>query len=290
METSKDLPKFAVLQLSGCSGCEVSLLNSEEWISNFQLVYMPLVVTSNKIPDDVEVLLVTGGVRTDEDIHNLRKGRSRTKKLIAVGTCALSGGVAQFKGNHIARESFLKASHRLRMPDMLPNAYPLDRFVEVDLYLPGCPPTPELFMTALKDPENAKIAPIVCVECGRQKLNDMRPTTITGTRSGVVLPDICLVNQGYVCVGTSTRGGCGALCTRPGHACVGCRGPANPYLNKEPKFVLDNLRRVFSRMTDIPAEEIDDALASPWLSLFLGQFTDYTQETDLPLRTKEKML
>ena len=112
METSKDLPKFAVLQLSGCSGCEVSLLNSEEWISNFKLVYMPLVVTSNKIPDDVEVLLVTGGVRTDEDIHNLRKGRSRTKKLIAVGTCALSGGVAQFKGNHIARESFLKAERQ----------------------------------------------------------------------------------------------------------------------------------------------------------------------------------
>ena len=68
METSKDLPKFAVLQLSGCSGCEVSLLNSDEWISNFQLVYMPLVVTSNKIPDDVEVLLVTGGVRTDEEV------------------------------------------------------------------------------------------------------------------------------------------------------------------------------------------------------------------------------
>jgi len=290
METSKDLPKFAVLQLSGCSGCEVSLLNSEEWISNFQLVYMPLVVTSHKIPDDVEVLLVTGGVRTDEDIHNLRKGRSRAKKLIAVGTCALSGGVAQFKDNHIARESFIKASHRLRMPDMLPNAYPLDRFVDVDLYLPGCPPTPELFMTALKNSENAKIASIVCQECGRKKLDDMRPKHLTGSRSGVVLPDICLINQGYLCLGTSTRGGCGALCTRPGHACVGCRGPANPYLNKEPKFVLDNLRRVFARMTDIPAEEIDEALASPWLSLFLGQFTDYTQDQSLPQRTKEKMI
>ena len=56
------------------------------------------------------------------------------------------------------------------------------------------------------------------------------------------------------------------------------------------KVVLDNLRRVFSRMTDIPAEEIDAFLESPWLSLFLGQFTDYTQETDTPIRTKEKML
>jgi len=71
---------------------------------------------------------------------------------------------------------------------------------------------------------------------------------------------------------------------------VGCRGPANPYLNKEPKFVLDNLRRVFTRMTYIPEEEINEALESPWLSLFLDQFTDYTQDESLPLRTKEKMI
>ena len=290
MEPKKELPKFAVLQLSGCSGCEVSLLNSNEWIENFDLVYMPLVVSSHKIPDDVEVLLVTGGVRTDEDIHNLRKGASRSRKVIAVGTCALSGGVAQIREAHQARQSYLDASHRLRLPSMLPRAFPIDRFVDVDLYLPGCPPTPELFITALTEAENAKIASIVCQECGRKKLPDMRPKALTGSRSGVVLPDICLVNQGYFCVGTSTRGGCGALCTRPGHACVGCRGPANPYLNKEPSFVLDNLRRTFTRMTDIPEVEINEALDSPWLSLFLDQFTDYTQDDALPKRTKEKMI
>jgi len=173
---------------------------------------------------------------------------------------------------------------------MLPRAYPIDKFVHVDLYLPGCPPTPELFITALTEAENAKIASIVCQECGRKKLPDMRPTSISGPRSGTPDPDICLINQGYLCLGTSTRGGCGALCTRPGHACVGCRGPANPYLNREPEFVLDNLRRVFTRMTDIPIEEINAALASPWLSLFLGQFTDYTQDQSLPQRTKEKMI
>lgn len=290
MESNNELPKFAVLQLSGCSGCEVSLLNSDEWINNFQLVYMPLVVTSNKIPDDVEVLLVSGGVRTDEDIHNLRKGRSRTKKLIAVGTCALSGGVAQLKDSHVAREEFLRASHRLRLPGMLPRGYPIDRFVDVDLYLPGCPPTPELFMTALKAADTTRIASIVCQECGRKKLQDMRPTSISGMRGDYVDPEICLINQGFVCVGTSTRGGCNALCTKPGHACVGCRGPANPYLNKEPQFVLDNLSRVFTRMTDIPAEEVEAALNSPWLSLFLDQFTDYTSGEALPKRTKEKMI
>jgi coenzyme F420-reducing hydrogenase gamma subunit len=125
METPNDLPKFAVLQLSGCSGCEVSLLNSDEWISNFNLVYMPLVVSTHKLPEDIEVLLVSGGVRTDEDLHNLHKGASRSKKLIAVGTCALSGGVAQIPEGHISRESYLDSSHRLRLPSMLPRAYPL---------------------------------------------------------------------------------------------------------------------------------------------------------------------
>jgi hypothetical protein len=43
-------------------------------------------------------------------------------------------------------------------------------------------------------------------------------------------------------------------------------------------------------MTDIPLEEINAELASPWLSLFLGQFTDYTQDQSLPQRTKEKMI
>jgi F420-non-reducing hydrogenase small subunit len=118
----------------------------------------------------------------------------------------------------------------------------------------------------------------------------MRPKALTGAQSGTSLPDICLINQGYLCVGTSTRGGCGALCTKPGHACVGCRGPANPYLNKAPEFVLDNLRRTYTRMTDIPETEINEGLESPWLSLFLGQFTDYTQDDSLPLRTKEKMI
>ena len=62
MEPKRELTKFAVLKLLGYSGCEVSLLNPEEWINNFNLVYMLLVITTNKFPYDVEVLLVSGGV------------------------------------------------------------------------------------------------------------------------------------------------------------------------------------------------------------------------------------
>ena len=54
--------------------------------------------------------------------------------------------------------------------------------------------------------------------------------------------------------------------------------------------MLDNLRKVFTRMTDIPEEDINEALESPWLSLFLDQFTDYTQDETLPTRTKDKFI
>ena len=47
------------------------------------------------------------------------------------------------------------------------------------------------------------------------------------------MPEICLINQGYLCVGSSTRGGCRALCTRPGHPCVGCRGPSDVFIEKD---------------------------------------------------------
>ena len=63
-EVKQSTKQFAVLQLSGCSGCEVALLNAGEWIDQYKLVYMPLVVSSHSI-SDVDVLLVTGGIRTD---------------------------------------------------------------------------------------------------------------------------------------------------------------------------------------------------------------------------------
>ena len=57
------MKRFAVLQLSGCSGCEMALLNAEEWMEGFDLGYMTLVMSAYHVPE-VEVLLVTGGVRT----------------------------------------------------------------------------------------------------------------------------------------------------------------------------------------------------------------------------------
>ncbi len=283
------LPKFAVLQLSGCAGCEVSLLNASEWYDKFNLVYMPLVVSSHRVPDDVEVLLVSGGVRNDEDAYNLQRAVKNVGKVVAVGTCAISGGVTNLGDRDDVRKLFLSDAKRMHLPHLLSKTHPVDAFVDVDLYLPGCPPTPELFMAALLNPPDFKASGIVCGECGRKKLNDMRPKHLLGFQQGEVLPDICLINQGYLCVGTSTRGGCRAICTRPGHPCVGCRGPSNGFIEKESAIWFENIKRVFERMTDIPPEEIDAALRSPQLSMFLFQFSDYAGG-NRRIRSKDKVL
>ena len=288
MDTPSPRKPFAVLQLSGCAGCEVSLLNSRDWVEQFNLVYMPLVVSAYDVPE-VDVLLVSGGVHTDEDLHNLRKVVKRAQQVVAVGTCAISGGVANLGDRDEVRELFLAQTERRHLPRMLPKSRPIDTVVKVDRYLPGCPPTPELFSAVLLNPPGFKTGSSVCVECGRRKVKDMRPTHLTGILKGEVLPDICLVNQGYLCIGTSTRGGCRAMCTRPGHFCVGCRGPSDAFIEKESQAWFNSILKVFTSMTDIPPEEIEAALRSPQLALFLFQYSDYAASGQAP-RSKEKVL
>ncbi|NLG26823.1 MAG: hypothetical protein GX557_02860 [Chloroflexi bacterium] len=267
-------PRFAVLQLSGCAGCEVSLLNAESWLDQHALVYMPLVISSDDVPP-VDRLLVSGAVRTDEDLHRLRRAVRQAREVIAVGTCAISGGVANLGNRAEVREIFMEQEERRHLPRLLPHASPIDAFVPVTCYLPGCPPTPELFMAALFDREGFQGSKTVCQECGRKRVPGMRPAHLLGFQTGQVDPDICLVNQGYLCVGSSTRGGFRAPCTRAGHPCVGCRGPSNVFISRSSQEWLSAIARVFRGMTDVPADELDAALRSPQLALFVFQFADY---------------
>ncbi len=282
------MKRFAVLQLSGCSGCEMALLNAEEWIDQIDLGYMTLVMSAYDIPE-VEVLLVTGGVQTEEDLFKLRRAVPRAEQVVAVGICAISGGLVSLGAGAEARKIFLDRAERIHLPDLLPRCRPIDAVVNVDRYLPGCPPTPELYMAVLRKSPAMIIAKTVCQECGRKKVREMRPKHLSGLRRGEVLPDVCLINQGFMCVGTSTRGGCRALCTIPGYPCVGCRGPSDAFIEKESQFWFKSIHRVFDHMTEIPAEEIEASLRSPQLSLFLFQFADYAGDCQSP-RHKDQMV
>ena len=210
-------------------------------------------VTSAHSVQEVDVLLVSGSVQSDEDLYRLRRAVKKAGKIVAVGTCAISGGIANLWNRVETRETVFAEEERREVPRLLPECRPIDRVVNVDLYLPGCPPTPELFMAALFDPPGFKVAKTVCKECGRKKQKEIRAAHLIGIERGEVLPDICLINQGYLCIGSSTRGGCHALCSRAGQPCVGCRGPSDAFIKKGSKEWLETIRHVFSRLTDIPA-------------------------------------
>jgi len=279
---------FAVLQLSGCAGCEVSLLDADAWVGEYQLAYLPLIMSTHDVPP-VDVLLVSGGVSNDEDLYKLRRAVPQAGKVIAVGTCAISGNVICLGDRDEVREFFIASMGRRHVPRLLPKSSPIDAFVTVDLYLPGCPPTPELFMAALDDPSDVKSNKIVCVECRRKKVKEMRPTRLIGFQQGETPPGICLVKQGHLCIGSSTRNGCKAPCPRAGFPCVGCRGPSDKLIEKESSAWFESIEKVFGAMTDIPVEEVRAGLRSPQLSLFLFQFSDYTG-TGRPPRPREKVL
>ncbi len=282
------MKQFAVLQLSGCAGCEVALLNADAWVRQYHLAYMPLVISAEDVPD-VDILLVSGSVHTDEDLYKLRHSIRHAHEVVAVGTCAISGGVAHLGDRDEVRQFFLNQDERLNLPHILPRSRPVDDIVPIDRYLPGCPPTPELFMAILSNNSDFKPAASVCIECSRKKDKGIRPTGLVGFLKGQVQPELCLINQGYLCIGASTRGGCRAICTRPGYPCVGCRGPSDAFIEKESNAWFNAIQRVFTSMTDIPFTEIETGLHSPQLALFLFQFSDFQGQTR-PIRPKEKFL
>jgi len=271
---------FAVLQLSGCSGCEMSLLASDRAALE-SLRYLPLLSSVHTMPE-VDLLLVTGGVRTDEDRFNLRRAVRRARRVAAIGTCAISGGVASLGNRDEVRRFFLEQEGRRHVPQLLPRCGPIDEHVEVDLYLPGCPPTPELLEAVILGPTDHRLPRTVCKECDRTKDRSVRPTSLRGFRHGEVDPELCLISQGFLCIGSSTRGGCRAPCPIAGHPCVGCRGPSDSFVDKQSGEWFERIERVFGSLTDIPTEEIDAALRAPHMALFLFQFTDQTEGPDSP--------
>lgn len=279
---------FAVLQLAGCAGCEVSLLDADAWIDTHRLAYMPLVSSVQSVPQ-VDLLLVSGGVRTDEDHHRLRKAAARAGSVVAVGTCAIAGGVASLGNRKDVRWFFAEARRRRHLPHLLPENGPIDDVIHVDRYLPGCPPTPDLFMAALSTDDPPHFGKTVCVDCGRKKVKELRPDRLEGLRGPRAEPEICLVKQGFPCVGAATRNGCGAPCTRAGFPCVGCRGPADSLIGKSSDDWFEVMKKIYRAMTDIPVDTVEAFLRSPQYALFLFQFADYGRLGRRP-RPKERIL
>jgi NAD-reducing hydrogenase small subunit len=145
--------KLATVWLDGCSGCHMSLLDLDAAlipiVRKADIVYGPL-VDAQEFPEDVDVTLVEGAISTQEDVDKLQQIRQRTKTLVALGDCAVTGNVAGLRNTFPVKKLLQRiyvegADENPCIPtDGLPQlsklARPAQDFVKVDVCLPGCPP------------------------------------------------------------------------------------------------------------------------------------------------------
>jgi NAD-reducing hydrogenase small subunit len=156
--------RLATVWLDGCSGCHMSLLDIDERLialaDRVELVWGPLVDTK-EFPPDVDVTLVEGAVSNEEDLHRIRLVRSRTKILVSLGDCAVTGNVPamrnKFGAKAVLRRAYLEnvtleaEIPREVIPALLPSVRPVHELVPVDLFVPGCPPSADLIFSVLSD-------------------------------------------------------------------------------------------------------------------------------------------
>ena len=145
--------KLATVWLDGCSGCHMSFLDMDERLialaEKVELVYSPL-VDAKEFPPDVDVTLVEGAVATDEDEHKIRRIRARTKLLVSLGDCAVTGNVPSMRNPFGAAAVYDRAYRenvdlhpivpRQHLPVLLEQVKPVHEVVRVDIFIPGCPP------------------------------------------------------------------------------------------------------------------------------------------------------
>jgi NAD-reducing hydrogenase small subunit len=158
--------RLATVWLGGCSGCHMSFLDLDEWLIDLakqvDVVYSPI-ADVKEYPENVDVALVEGAIANEDHLHMIRLVRARTKLLICLGDCAVTGNVTALRNVLRAAAPILQrvyvegADLQGRVPGepgivpaLLDQVRPVHAVVPVDVYLPGCPPPAARIRTALE--------------------------------------------------------------------------------------------------------------------------------------------
>lgn len=258
-----------------CGGCEVTILDVGEplldILPKLEIVHMPVLMdhklfgqtgekTEMEIPE-ADVGIIAGGIRNEENKHLAQEMRRKCKTLIAMGSCACYGGVPALANlstvqdlyEKVYRDSVSTESNGTpseQIPPLTDRVYAIHEVVPVDVKLPGCPTTPELFVEALTALLEGRTFALsgksVCDECPlireKKAVSTLkRPLEPIEFTPGEPLNTVrCIMEQGYLCLGPATKAGCGGhdgvpRCIRAYMPCRGCFGPlsdtANPMVD-----------------------------------------------------------
>jgi coenzyme F420-reducing hydrogenase gamma subunit len=215
MKDGVSKPRVGIFGLTGCAGDQLQILNCEErlleLVRDLDIVDWVMAKTDNDHDCALDIAFVEGVVATDRDLDALKAVRKRAGLLVALGTCAVWGGLPAMRNNLpqevLGREA---GDGAVEFPE-IDEARPAADFVPFDFLLPGCPIERAEFLALVRavlagtTPELPAVP--VCWECKTREL----PCRV--------------IFHHEVCCGAMTRGGCGARCPGHGVACAGCRGP-----------------------------------------------------------------
>jgi F420-non-reducing hydrogenase small subunit len=258
--------KIAFYWAASCGGCEIAVLDINEKILDVtkiaDIVFWPVALDVKykdvEAMEDkyIDITFFNGSIRNSEQEHMAKLLRAKTKTLVAFGSCAHEGcipGLANLNSKkEVFEQVYLKEKSNvnpdavtpktqsqvkegtLKIPEFYDTVKTLSQTVEVDYFLPGCPPPVKLIAAAIDAIANnnlpakgSVLAPpkAVCDECLRKRENK-KIDKIYRVYEKTPEPERCLLEQGILCMGPATRSGCGAQCLKVDMPCTGCGGKA----------------------------------------------------------------
>jgi F420-non-reducing hydrogenase small subunit len=273
-------PKIAFYWCASCGGCEEAVIDLNEdilelaeaadivfWPAALDFKYKDLKALGD---NEISISFINGAIRLSEQEKVANLLRKKSDLVVALGSCAHLGGIPGL-ANFWDRQTMFNAVYReaptvwnpegilpqervridgkeLELPNFYDTVRTLGQVIDVDYYLPGCPPPANLMaeaITALLEkrlpPPGSIFAPSksLCEDCPRthSRPKHMSIKDIRRIHEIKADPDKCFLDQGIICLGPATRSGCGERCIRANMPCRGCFGPTDGVGDQGAKFL-----------------------------------------------------
>jgi F420-non-reducing hydrogenase small subunit len=292
--------KLASYWGAACGGCDVAILDLHEKILDLaaaaDIVIWPIALDFKysdveAMPDGhIDVTLFHGAVRNSENEHMARLLRAKSKALVAFGSCAHIGGIPGLANLFTREEIFKRVYHEtpstvnpekiepqpktavaegeLTIPEFYDTVKTLAQAVEVDYFMPGCPPTPKQIWNVVLAIVGGQLPPkgsvigasekTQCDECPRPR-KEKKITAFKRIATAQPDPDTCFLEQGFLCMGPVTRGGCDARCQLSGRPCEGCYGAPDGVLDQGAKAI-SAIASVIEAKDEVEVQRIIDQI------------------------------